>query len=135
MNIYDSLSQDILIDGDLYFPVISQKEYDEVVVEVSRELKKIGKNLIEFFKQHGSCQSQSNQTWLEEMIASLDEAKFFKENMEICRRYQFYWRDGFLELFVKDCRNDVYDKGQELMQAWYQVSHNGLLAIRSVLRS
>ena len=41
MNVYEYIKQEVMIDGDLYFPVMSQSNYNTMAIEVSKELKKI----------------------------------------------------------------------------------------------
>lgn len=136
MNVYKDIKQEIRIEGDLHFPIISDENYKRIVDEVSKELKKLAKNFLEILNESQPDGHKFFRSFFEDIIESISELENFREKIECCYNLRLCGRGSLEEELMPqsydECRK-TYNKFEQAMKAWKAVTTNGWLAARSLV--
>lgn len=137
MNVYEYIKQEVMIDGDLYFPVMSQSNYNTMAIEVSKELKKIASEFLILLRDLNRTEFECYEIFFNKIIKSLDNLEIFRKNIENCHSLRLVGRDALDErIVIEPYENytEFYDRFEILLEKWDVVSTNGWLAARSLIK-
>lgn len=137
MNVYEYIKQEVMIDGDLYFPVMSQSNYNTMAIEVSKELKKIASEFLILLRDLNRSEFECYEIFFNEIIKSFDNLDRFRENIENCHSLRLGGYGGLSEqIVIEPYENykEFYNRFQVIFEKWSVVSTNGWLAVRSLIK-
>lgn len=126
-----------MIEGDLYFPVISESNYNTMAIEVSKELKKIASEFLILLRDLNRTEFECYEIFFNQIIKSFDNLDRFRENIENCHSLRLGGYGGLSERIVIEPYENYtkfYDRFKILRKKWTVVSTNGWLATRSLIK-